>query len=166
MKIVFDSNVLLAAHIARGLANTVYEYCLKQHEIFVSAVILKEMEAGFLRKTKIPPERVALILDAVKRIAVIGEIADIPKNACRDPRDLHVLGLAVKSGADLIISGDIDLLEIGIFRGIPIETPRRFLEKEREERKRNSGREQQEKPRTVHERRESIYRTASKKRRS
>ena len=166
MRIVFDSNVLIAAHIARGLANTVYEHCLKQHEIVVSHIILGELETGLLKKAEMPPDRVALILAAIERIATGGEIAEVSPKVCRDPQDLHVLGLAAKSKADLINTGDIDLLEIGIFQGIPIETPRRFWERECEERKRCSGRGQQEKPRTVHERRESVYKTAQKKRRS
>ncbi len=45
---------------------------------------------------------------------------------CRDPNDDKFLELAVNGRADLIVSGDEDLLVLGAFRGIPIMTPARF----------------------------------------
>ncbi|HEX3575256.1 MAG TPA: putative toxin-antitoxin system toxin component, PIN family [Rhodopila sp.] len=41
---------------------------------------------------------------------------------CRDPKDDKFLELAVNGAADVIISGDLDLLTLGSFRGIPIIT--------------------------------------------
>ena len=43
--------------------------------------------------------------------------------ACRDPTDDKFLELAVNGRADLIVSGDADLLVLDTFRGIPIITP-------------------------------------------
>jgi putative PIN family toxin of toxin-antitoxin system len=45
---------------------------------------------------------------------------------CRDPNDDKFLELAVNGRADVIISGDNDLLMLDIFRGIPIITPAAF----------------------------------------
>jgi predicted nucleic acid-binding protein len=45
---------------------------------------------------------------------------------CRDPDDDKFLELAVNGRADAIISGDIDLLVLDTFRGIPIITPAAF----------------------------------------
>jgi len=47
---------------------------------------------------------------------------------CRDPRDNKFLELAVSGNADCIVSGDQDLLVLHPFRGIPVVTPRDFLE--------------------------------------
>ena len=46
--------------------------------------------------------------------------------ACRDPTDDKFLELAVNSHADLIVSGDGDLLALNRFRDIPIITPAAF----------------------------------------
>jgi putative PIN family toxin of toxin-antitoxin system len=46
---------------------------------------------------------------------------------CRDPRDNKFLELAVCGRADCIVSGDDDLLDLNLFREIPIITPREFL---------------------------------------
>ena len=42
---------------------------------------------------------------------------------CRDPDDDAVFALALAAQADLIISGDDDLLAVSDFQGIPIITP-------------------------------------------
>lgn len=45
-----------------------------------------------------------------------------------DPADNLVLETAIAAAADVIVSGDLHLLNLGNFRGIPIITPRRFVE--------------------------------------
>jgi uncharacterized protein len=47
---------------------------------------------------------------------------------CRDPKDNMFLELALSGNADLIISGDNDLLVLNQFRGIPVITPREFID--------------------------------------
>jgi putative PIN family toxin of toxin-antitoxin system len=47
--------------------------------------------------------------------------------ACRDPKDDKFLELAIDGRADLILSGDQDLLVLHPFRGIAILTPAQYL---------------------------------------
>jgi predicted nucleic acid-binding protein len=49
------------------------------------------------------------------------EPAEVPRVA-RDPDDDHVLACALASNAELIVSGDRDLLSLGHFQGISIVT--------------------------------------------
>jgi uncharacterized protein len=49
--------------------------------------------------------------------------------ACRDFTDDKFLELAVNGHADLIISGDRDLLALDPFRDIPIVTPAVFVQR-------------------------------------
>jgi predicted nucleic acid-binding protein len=46
--------------------------------------------------------------------------------ACRDPTDDKFLELVVNGHADIIVTGDLDLLVLNPFRGIPIITPIAF----------------------------------------
>src|SRR4029077_8920004 len=48
--------------------------------------------------------------------------------ACRDPTDDKFLELAVNGHAELIVSGDADLLALNPFREIPIMTPATFVQ--------------------------------------
>ena len=47
--------------------------------------------------------------------------------ACRDPTDDKFLELAVNGRADLILTGDKDMLALDPFQGVPIVTPASFV---------------------------------------
>ena len=47
---------------------------------------------------------------------------------CRDPKDNMVLEAAIAGEAQVIVSGDEDLLTLDPFRGISIVSPSKFLE--------------------------------------
>jgi putative PIN family toxin of toxin-antitoxin system len=53
-----------------------------------------------------------------------------PIRACRDPRDDKFLEVAVHGRANLIVTGDMDLLALHPFRGIAILTPADYLQQE------------------------------------
>jgi putative PIN family toxin of toxin-antitoxin system len=62
----------------------------------------------------------------------LGEIAEVieiltPVRACRDPRDDKFLEVAVNGAADLVVTGDADLLALHPFRGIAILTQAAYL---------------------------------------
>ena len=46
---------------------------------------------------------------------------------CRDPKDDHILELAINGNALFIVTGDYDLLALDPFRGVRIVTPVEFL---------------------------------------
>lgn len=46
---------------------------------------------------------------------------------CRDPKDDKFLDVAVEGHADVLVSGDEDLLVLHPFQGIPIVQPAQFL---------------------------------------
>ncbi|MFO7941164.1 MAG: hypothetical protein R6U92_00735 [Bacillota bacterium] len=46
----------------------------------------------------------------------------------RDPKDDAAVACAVVGQAGFIVSGDQDLLMLGMYEGIAVVTPRRFLE--------------------------------------
>jgi len=59
---------------------------------------------------------------AAERVVIVERIV-----ACRDSTDDKFLELAVNGHADLILSGDKDLLALHPFRGMPIVTPAAFV---------------------------------------
>jgi putative PIN family toxin of toxin-antitoxin system len=60
------------------------------------------------------------------RSAEVVEPAPVASTACRDPADFHVLGTAVAGRAELLVSVDNDLLELGAFEAIRIIRPGEF----------------------------------------
>lgn len=71
------------------------------------------------------PEEVVM---QIRRVAWMAKPAEIiPPAGLRDLKDLPVLRCAVGGNAQVIVSGDRDLLELKEFSGISIVTPRRLL---------------------------------------
>jgi predicted nucleic acid-binding protein len=56
----------------------------------------------------------------------VSEIDDVETSLCRDKNDVHILGLAQRSLAENIITGDKDLLELVKYKSAKIITPREF----------------------------------------
>jgi predicted nucleic acid-binding protein len=62
-------------------------------------------------------------LAAAETVTIIEPIA-----ACRGPTDDKFLELAVNGHADLLLTGDADLLVLNPFRGIPVVAPMTFVQ--------------------------------------
>ncbi|MFP4082034.1 MAG: putative toxin-antitoxin system toxin component, PIN family [Candidatus Aminicenantes bacterium] len=131
MRVLFDTNVIFSAFAARGLAQAVFELCLEKHTILISEAILSELSAHLFKKLKMPAENVQLIIDYLRESCFLGEQALVEKSACRDEKDIHILGVAEKMRPDFIVTGDRDLLVLKQFHKTSIVTPREFWEKEK-----------------------------------
>jgi putative PIN family toxin of toxin-antitoxin system len=68
-------------------------------------------------------------LEKIRAIATFVQIP-APIRACRDPRDDKFLEVAVHGKADVLITGDADLLALHPFHGIAILAPGDYLELE------------------------------------
>lgn len=68
---------------------------------------------------------------ALAEVRLLAEVIDPPSLAqpvCRDKDDDAVLALALASQADMVVSGDDDLLVLQSFEGVPILTPAQALQ--------------------------------------
>ncbi len=126
MRIVLDSNVVIAAFAARGLCDTILEYCLDSHDILLSEDLILEISSNLRKKIKITPKVVDKIMTLLSENAEILIPEHLSSKLCRDPDDLHVLGLAITGRADCIVTGDKDLLVLKKYHNIPILSPREF----------------------------------------
>jgi predicted nucleic acid-binding protein len=78
-----------------------------------------------LQRPRIAPKIAPFFLDQPRHVFAAAEMVTITEQVTgyRDPDDDKFLELAVNGHADVIISGDADLLVLDTFRGIPIITP-------------------------------------------
>jgi len=130
MKVLLDSNVIIAAFAARGLCKDLFEVCLEHHDIVLSQDLLDEIEKNLIKKIKLPMKVTHEILVYLHRTAVLETITsgNVDPNICRDANDLKVLELAAQASPDCVVTGDSDLLVLKKFKGIPILSPRAFWE--------------------------------------
>jgi putative PIN family toxin of toxin-antitoxin system len=124
MRLVLDSNVIIAAFAARGLCNALFEYCLESHEIILSEPILAEVRRNLRKKIKLPSNIVIQIDSYLRSTSVLINPVEVDPSVCRDKSDLPILGTAEAGGADYIVSGDKDLLVLKKYSGIAIIDPR------------------------------------------
>lgn len=128
MIVVLDTNVVVAALVAKGLCHEVVVHAIRSQAIASSALLFQELEDTLARKFVIT-SAVAAFLAALRTLVTLVEPAPLPQPICRDPDDDGVLGTAVAAKADAIVTGDQDLLMLGEYEGIAILSPRAFLER-------------------------------------
>ena len=132
MRVVLDSNVIIAAYAAHGLCHSLFELCLADHTVVISQDILDEVGDKLRNKIKVPSKVVEEIIAFLKKNAVLEQPPSIDPKSCRDPDDAKILSLAVSAQCQCLVSGDQDLLALGSFRGVPILSPRQFYDKLRQ----------------------------------
>lgn len=128
MRIILDTNVLIAAFIARGACAKLLEHCIINHTLFTSEFILEEVRVKLTQKFKFSEERVIQVSELLRSRFYIVEIEVLKQPVCRDPDDDNILAAALAGECVCIITGDKDLLVIDNFAGINIITPHGFAE--------------------------------------
>ena len=106
MRLVFDTNVLFAAHITRGTCATLYQESLIAATLLTSNHILDELEEKLLTEAKMEPEVAARARAEVAQDCSVVAIQSLPQAVCRDPDDDAVLATAAAARADLLVTGD------------------------------------------------------------
>ncbi len=126
MRLVLDTNVLIAAFIARGTCHELLEHCVREHTLVGSSFVLDEFLDKLVEKFDFSAQEAgeARELLATRMIAV--EPGTLGERACRDADDDSILATAVAGDCACIVTGDKDLLVLGAFRGIDIISPRDF----------------------------------------
>lgn len=126
MRVVLDSNVIVAAFASRGLCESILELCLDSHEVVLSEGLLAETRKNLSKKIKLPQAVIEEIMKFLREHSIILSPVFVPEGACRDSDDLEALGLAMASETPVIVTGDQDLLVLNKYEGIRILTPHAF----------------------------------------
>lgn len=125
-RVVFDVNVIISAILFPDSVpgSLVFQSRLRVQPL-VSVPLIAELHSVLLRPKLdryVSRERRQILLAAYLSRADIVPIT-IAVDICRDPRDNHILELALSAPANMIITGDKDLLELHPFQGIDILNP-------------------------------------------
>jgi len=130
VRIVLDTNVLIAALIARGTCSELLEHCVLRHELITSDFILNELREKLVEKFKYPDtlanEAITVLRSRMK--VITPSPLEIP--VCRDADDDNILAAAVDANCDCIVTGDKDLLVLNPYQTVAILSPRTFLDVE------------------------------------
>lgn len=126
MKVVFDTNVVVAGIVAEGLCREILEIHLPEHDAVLSQALWDELLATLKRKFGLAVDELP-VLALYRQHAEWCEPPPLAEPVCRDPDDVAVLGAALAGGAEAVVTGDADLLTLGTYSGIEIISPRQFV---------------------------------------
>lgn len=130
LRVVIDTNALISRLLLpSSIPARAVRHVIAEHTVLASDATIMEL-ADVLSRRKFDPyvtveDRKAFLRlfgRIVENVAILHVV-----RACRDPKDDKFLELAVNGAADIILTGDADLLALNPFRGIQIVSPADFL---------------------------------------
>ena len=124
MRVFLDTNVLISAFAARGLCADLMRLLLAEHEVLTGEVNLTELHRVFTKRFKATAAQVDAIEQLLRDQTVIAKPPALLSLTVRDADDAWVLTSAVAGQADLLVTGDNDLLVLAPEAPLPIVTPR------------------------------------------
>ena len=124
MRVFLDTNVLISAFAARGLCADLMRLLLAEHDVLTGEVNLTELRRVMLKRFKATAAQVDVIEQLLRDQTVIPKPAALLSLKVRDADDAWVLASAVAGAADLLVSGDQDLLVLASRAPLPIVSPR------------------------------------------
>lgn len=127
---MLDASVIVSAALRRGsIPDRALEIGLASCRLVLSVAVEAELRDVLSRpefSRALAPGRGRTLLDLLALTALRVEPAE-RVHECRDPDDDKYLELALAASADVIVSGDRDLLALDPWRGVRILSPAAFV---------------------------------------
>ncbi len=126
MRVFLDTNVLVAAFATRGLCADVMRVVLAEHQLVTGEIVLTELRRALGRRIKLPVATIEDILALIREQDVVPKPRKPSDLPIRDPDDRWILASALAGRADVLVTGDRDLLDIADKAPLPVLAPREF----------------------------------------
>jgi len=126
-RVCLDSNVLVAAFVARGLCADLLKLVLTEYEIVIPESVAGEVRRVLSVKLQVSQAALSAAEAVLERFDIVPS-GDAPSPiSLRDPDDEQVLADAIAAGAEILVSGDQDLLVVAGDSPIRVLSPRAFM---------------------------------------
>jgi putative PIN family toxin of toxin-antitoxin system len=126
LRVFLDTNVLVSDFATRGLCADVLRHVLADHDLVLGEVVLVELRRALRDRIRLTKT----IIDDIETFLRRSEVVPKPKQPAdvniRDPDDAWILASALDAKAEVLVTGDPDLLALGKRAPVPILTPREF----------------------------------------
>ena len=130
MIVVLDSGVWISAFHFGGIPLSAVNHAFLHDEIAVCAEIIGEVTTVLTSKFGWNQKDVRSILDGYLNASIDINVQNSLKGVCRDPKDDMLFECAVQAQAEIIVSGDKDVLDVGEYRGIRVLSARQYVANE------------------------------------
>ena len=129
MRVSLDTNVLVSAFTTRGICADILAVVLAEHQLVLGERVLVELGRVLREKMRMPEDSVVEAEAFLRQEAAViskGAVVDV---SIRDPDDVEVLAQALEGLADVLVTGDRDLLDVADRLPVEVLSPRGFWEK-------------------------------------
>jgi hypothetical protein len=134
MKVVVDTNVLVSRVIvpAGVPAQILKKWEEGAFELLVSEPILSECLRVLSYKRirarhQLSDDQIAATISGLREFATVVNVVEKLEVIKEDPDDNKIIECAIAGDAEYVVSGDVHLLSVEQYQGIPILSPRVFL---------------------------------------
>lgn len=129
MRVFFDTNVLASAAATRGLCADLFRAVLAADDLVTCPAVLNELKRVLARKFKVPPDDIAEFLDLLSAAADLAEPGELPSVTLKDKDDLPIVAAAVNGHADVLVTGDKEVLALKRVGNVLLLSPRGLWER-------------------------------------
>jgi uncharacterized protein len=126
MRLLLDTNVLIAAFISRGTCHELLAHCIYNHAPVISRALLREFQQKLITKFHYSQKDARAAASLIASRFEIVTAAALARPVSRDPDDDAVVATAVAGGCRCIVTGDKDLLVLKRYEEIEILSPAEF----------------------------------------
>jgi len=131
MRVFLDSNVIASATATRGLCADVLRTVIEFHELVVSDHLIDEIRRVLKDKFGASPELVADVVWLLRQDTIAADVLPLADLPLKDPADRAIVSSAINGSAEVLITGDKEVLSLRRVGSLEILTPRQFWDKER-----------------------------------
>lgn len=121
-----DTNVLVSAFATRGLCADLLRHILAEHGLITGKVVIAELDRVLCDRIKVPARTVAAVEQLLHDHVVVPKPAEPDPLPIQDTDDRWVLASAVAGKADVLVTGDSNLLGMASRAPLLIVDPRGF----------------------------------------
>ncbi len=128
MKVVFDTNVFVAAILTEGLcARLLRRARLRDFSLIACPCIIYEIRKVLSGKFKLPQHEISTSIDIINEALADIISSDIPTvSICKDRDNNKIIACAVAAKAHYLVTGDAELLGLKQYKNVKIISPRDF----------------------------------------
>jgi putative PIN family toxin of toxin-antitoxin system len=131
MRVFLDTNVIASATATRGLCADVLRTVIEFHDLVVSDHLVGELRRVLKDQFRASPDLIADVVWLLRQDTIASQAEPLRDLPLSDPADIAIVSSALNGAADILVTGDKEILDLHHVGPLEILTPRQFWDKER-----------------------------------
>lgn len=128
MKVFLDTNVIVSAVATRGLCADLFRTVIESHELVVSDCLIDEIRRILGMKFRAPSALIDDLVRLLRQDTIAVEPKPLAEVPLSDLADVAIVSSALNGNADILVTGDQEIVALKRIGTLRILTPRGFWE--------------------------------------